>query len=183
MAKLIYNTFLSLDGFNADEKGNFDWAAPDEEVHGFVNELIRPVATYLYGRRMYETMVYWETSGDGSEIERDFAGIWRSAGKVVYSSTLQQTASARTRIERVFDPAAVRAIKEASARDLAIGGPQLAAQAIIAGVVDELQLFVAPVLVGAGNRALPDVHIDLTLLDERRFRNGTLFVRYGIDHS
>ena len=147
-----------------------------------MNELIRPVGTYLYGRRMYETMVYWETGGDGSEIERDFAGIWRSADKVVYSSTLEQTTSARTRIERVFDPAAARAMKEASARDLAIGGPHLASQAILAGVVDELQLFMAPVLVGAGNRALPDVHIDLTLVDERRFRNGTVFLRYAIDH-
>ena len=132
---------------------------------------------------MYETMVYWETQGDDSDIGGDWAGIWRSADKVVYSSTLQQTASARTRIERVFDPAVVRAMTEASARDLAIGGPHLAAQAILAGVVDELQLFVTPVLVGGGNRALPDVRIDLTLLDERRFRNGTVFLRYGIVHS
>ena len=132
---------------------------------------------------MYETMVYWETAGDGSGIERDFAGIWRSADKVVYSSTLEEITSARTRIERVFDPAAARAMKEASDRDLAIGGPHLAAQAILAGVVDELQLFVTPVLVGAGNRAVPDARIDLRLLDERRFRNGTVFLRYEIVHS
>ncbi|HKW60569.1 MAG TPA: dihydrofolate reductase family protein [Candidatus Dormibacteraeota bacterium] len=184
MGDLIYSSIQSLDGFNADDNGNFNWAAPDEEVHSFVNELLRPVGTYLYGRRMYEIMVYWETGGESSEIEREFAGIWRSADKIVYSRTLDHTSSARTRIERGFDPDAVRALKDSSAKDLAVGGPHLAAQALAAHLVDELQLFVCPVLVGAGNRALPiRTLISVQLTEQRTFGNGTIFLRYETVHS
>jgi dihydrofolate reductase len=182
LAKLIYSAIMSLDGFIADESGNFDWAAPDEAVHRFVNELERPVGTYLYGRRMYETMVYWETAGDGPDYARDFASIWRAADKVVYSRTLERPASARTRIEREFDPGVVRAMKEAAERDLGMGGSELAAQAMEAGLVDELQLFVVPVLAGAGKRALGDRSFRrLTLAEQRSFVNGTVFLRYLVD--
>ena len=181
MGRLIYSTIMSLDGFIADERGNFDWAAPDEEVHRFINELERPVGTYLYGRRMYETMVYWETGGDDSDIEREFARLWRAADKIVYSRTLQKVSSGRTRIERDFDVAAVRRLKESAGKDITVGGPELAAQALTAGLVDELQLFVVPVIVGAGNRALPaGLKAKLTLLEERRFGNGTVFLRYEV---
>jgi dihydrofolate reductase len=182
MAKLIYSAIASLDGYVADENGKFDWAAPDAEVHTFVNDLERPVGTYLYGRRMYEVMAYWETAhtvADQTPIARDFAEIWRAADKVVYSRTLDEVSSARTRIERAFDPQAVRKLKASAERDLGIGGPELAAQALEAGLVDELQLFLAPVVVGGGNRALPDnVRVKLELLDERRFGNGMVFLRY-----
>ncbi len=172
---------MSLDGFVADENGNFEWAEPDEVVHRFVNDLERSVGTYLFGRRMYETMVYWETQGEDTDYTRDFAAIWRATDKVVFSRTLREASSARTRIEREFDPGAVRAMKESAVKDLAVGGSHLAAQAIEAGLVDELQLFVVPVLVGAGNRALPGLSARLALLEERRFGNGTVFVRYRID--
>jgi dihydrofolate reductase len=172
---------MSLDGFNADEKGNFDWAEPDEEVHRFANELERSVGTYLFGRRMYETMVYWETQGEDTDVTRDFAAMWRATDKVVYSRTLREASSARTRIERQFEPAAVLAMKESAAKNLAVGGPHLAAQALEAGLVDELQIFVAPALVGAGNRALPGLSARLALLEERRFGNGMVFLRYRID--
>jgi dihydrofolate reductase len=182
MAKLIYSAIASLDGYVADENGKFDWAAPDAEVHTFVNDLERPVGTYLYGRRMYEVMAYWETAhtvADQTPIARDFAEIWRAADKVVYSRTLDEVSSARTRIERAFDPQAIRKLKASADRDLGIGGPELAAQALEAGLVDELQLFLAPVVVGGGNRALPDnVRVKLELLDERRFGNGMVFLRY-----
>jgi len=182
LAGLIYSAIMSLDGFIADEHGNFDWAAPDEEVHRFVNELERTVGTYLYGRRMYEMMVYWETEGDDSDVTRDFATIWRATDKVVYSRTLQQASSARTRVEREFDPEAVRRLKEEASKDITVGGPELAGQALRAGLVDELQLFVVPAIVGAGNRALPaDLRAKLALRDERRFGNGTVFLRYEID--
>ncbi len=181
MGRLIYSTIMSLDGFIADERGNFDWAAPDEEVHRFINELERPVGTYLYGRRMYETMVYWETGGDELDFGREFASIWRATDKVVYSRTLQKVSSGRTRIERDFDVAAVRRLKESAGKDITVGGPELAAQALTAGLVDELQLFVVPVIVGAGNRALPaGLKAKLTLLEERRFGNGTVFLRYEV---
>jgi dihydrofolate reductase len=151
-------------------------------VHRFVNELLRPVGTYLYGRRMYETMVYWETGGDEDEITRDFAQIWRGADKVVFSRTLGEASSERTRIERDFNADAVRRLKEAATGDVAVGGAELAGQAIAAGLVDELQLFVVPVLVGAGVRALPDhVFAPLALLEERRFDAGTVFLRYRFD--
>ena len=183
MAKLIYGAIASLDGYIEDEDGQFGWAAPDEEVHAFVNDLERPVGTYLYGRRMYETMVFWETaSGDDEPAEfSDYAGIWRAAEKVVYSRTLQAVASDRTRLEREFDPDAIRSLKAAASADLSIGGPQLAGQALAAGLVDECHLFLCPILVGGGKRALPaDVRIELELLDERRFRSGVIHARYRL---
>jgi dihydrofolate reductase len=159
MVKLIYSPIASLDGYVEDEQGKFDWAAPDDEVHAFVNELERPIGTYLYGRRMYETMVFWETvTGDANQpaVVRDFAEIWRAAEKIVFSRTLQTVASARTTIERSFDPDAVRRIKEAAGADITIGGAELAGQAIAAGLVDELHMFLGPIIVGGGKRALPD---------------------------
>src|SRR5437762_10309531 len=153
------SAIMSLDGFIADESGNFGWAAPAEEVHKFVNDLERPVGTYLYGRRMYEVMVYWETAHTLAEqlpVEQDFAEIWQAADKIVYSKTLDTVSSARTRIERDFDPDAVRQMKAAAERDLTIGGAELAAQAIKAGLVDEYQLFLTPVVVGGGKQSLPD---------------------------
>jgi dihydrofolate reductase len=181
MAKLIYSTITSLDGYVADEDGQFDWAEPDEEVHSFVNDLGRRVGTYLYGRRLYEVMVAWETLSlaDQPPFIQDFAEIWQAADKIVYSKTLETVSSARTRIERDFDPAAVRQLQEEAERDLSVGGPELAAQALKAGLVDELHLFVTPVVVGGGKQALPDhVRLGLELLDERRFGNGTVHLRY-----
>jgi dihydrofolate reductase len=182
VAKLIYSAIASLDGYVADEDGNFDWAVPDEEVHAFINDLDRPVGTYLYGRRMYETMVGWETDptlADRSPLMRDFAQIWRAADKIVYSRTLERVTSARTRIERDFDPEAVRQMKAAAERDLIVGGPDLAAHAIRAGLVDEWHLFVTPIVVGGGKRSLPDdVRVKLELLDERRFEGGVVYLHY-----
>jgi dihydrofolate reductase len=179
MAKLIYSALASLDGYIEDEHGTFDWAAPDEEVHRFVNDLERPVVTYLYGRRMYETMVVWETMDFDEPVTRDFAELWRAADKVVYSRTLEAVSSARTRLEREFDADAVRQLKASSEHDLGVGGPELAAEAIRAGLVDELSLFLVPVVVGGGKRAIPDgVRASLELLDERRFGNGTVYLRY-----
>ena len=182
MAKLIYTTIMSLDGYIADEQGNFDWAAPDEEVHRFVNDLERPVGTYLYGRRMYEVMAAWETMDavpDQPPVMLDFARIWKAADKVVYSRTLEEASTARTRIERRFDPEAVRQLKASAGPDLAVGGPHLAAEAIQAGLVDEYHLFLTPTVVGGGNQALPDhVRLDLDLQDERRFTSGVVFLRY-----
>ena len=182
MAKLIYSAITSLDGFIEDADGKFGWAAPDEEVHAFVNVLERPVGTYLFGRRMYETMVFWESPpnlAEQSPVVREFAGIWQAAEKVVYSRTLPAVASARTRIEREFDPEAIRRLKATAGRDLTVGGAELAGEAISAGLVDEYQLIVVPVLVGAGKRALPDgIRQELELLDVRRFGNGTVYLRY-----
>jgi dihydrofolate reductase len=182
MARLSYAAIASLDGYIEDAAGTFDWAAPDGEVHAFVNDLERPVGTYLYGRRMYQTMVYWETEGAGADEHaavRDFAGIWRAAEKIVYSRTLTAPASERTRIERDFDPAAIRRLKESAAADISVGGAALAASAIAAGLVDEIQLFLCPVLVGGGKPALPDnVRSQLELLDERRFGSGVVYLRY-----
>jgi dihydrofolate reductase len=181
MGKLIYSAITSLDGYLADEQGKFDWAEPDEEVHAFVNELERPVGTYLYGRRMYEVMVPWETLDPAEQpaAMRDFAEIWRAADKVVYSRTLASVASARTRIEPSFDPEAVRQLKASASHDLAVGGAGLAAHAIAAGLVDEWHLFLNPIVVGGGTQALPDgVRIGLELLAERRFGNGTVFLHY-----
>jgi dihydrofolate reductase len=181
MAKLIFSAITSLDGYVADQDGDFDWAAPDEEVHTFVNDLERPVGTYLYGRRMYDVMAAWETmpTTDEPPHVQDFAEIWRAADKVVYSRSLEAVSTPRTRIERGFDPEAVRQLKEQSRADLTVGGPHLAARAIEAGLVDECQLFLSPVVVGAGTRALPDrVRLELELLEERRFGSGVVFLRY-----
>jgi dihydrofolate reductase len=184
MAKLIYSAITSLDGCVADEDGNFDWAAPDEEVHTFVNDLERRVGTYLYGRRMYEVMVYWETALGVPEqppFIRDFAKIWQAADKIVYSKTLEAVSSAKTRIERDFDPEAVRQMKATAVRDISVGGPNLAAQAIKAGLVDELHLFIVPVVVGRGKKSLPDdVRLSLELLGERRFDSGVVHLHYRI---
>ena len=181
MARLIYSAIASLDGFVEDEQGEFGWARPDAEVHAFVNDLERPVGTHLYGRRMYETMVYWETAGDQAAVTRDFAEIWRAAEKVVYSRTLHTVSSERTRIEREFDAAAIRRLKESSRSDITIGGAELAGQAIAEGLVDECHLFLGPVLVGGGKRALPaGVHAELELLDERRFRSGVVYLHYRL---
>ncbi len=182
MGKLIYSAIASLDGYVEDERGAFDWAAPDEEVLAAVNDLERPIGTYLYGRRMYETMIYWETASGGTDqsaAERDFAELWRAAEKVVYSRTLNTVTSAMTRIERDFDPAAVRRLKETSGSDLTVGGSELAGQAIAAGLVDECHLLLQPVLVGGGKRALPDnARARLQLLDERRFSSGVVHLHY-----
>jgi dihydrofolate reductase len=182
MAKLIYSAITSLDGYVADEEGNFDWAAPDEEVHTFVNDLERRVGTYLYGRGMYEVMSYWESAQAGADQPsmQDYAQIWQVADKVVYSKTLETVSSARTCIERDFEPAAVRQMKARAERDLSVGGPELAAQAIKAGVVDECHLFLTPVVVGGGKQALPNVRLKLELLDERRFGNGVVHLHYRI---
>jgi dihydrofolate reductase len=182
VAKLIYSAITSLDGYVADQNGNFDWAAPDEEVHAFVNDLERPVGIYLYGRRMYEVMRAWETPhtlADQSPAVQDYAQIWQAADKAVYSTTLDTVSSARTRIEREFNPEAVRQLKAGAGRDLSVGGPDLAAEAIRAGLVDEWRLFLTPIVVGNGNPALPDdVRLDLELLDERRFAGGVVYLRY-----
>jgi dihydrofolate reductase len=182
MAKLIYLMVASLDGYVADEDGNFDWAVPDEEVHAFINDLDRQVGTYLYGRRMYETMVGWETDptlAEQSPLMRDFAQIWQAADKIVYSKTLEAVSTARTRIERDFDPEAIRHMKVLAGRDLIVGGPELAAQAFKARLVDECHLFVAPVVVGGGKRSLPgNVRLRLELLDESRFESGMVYLYY-----
>jgi dihydrofolate reductase len=182
VAKLIYSAITSLDGYVADEDGNFDWAAPDEELHSFVNDLERPVGTYLYGRRMYDVMVYWETAhtlADQPPVVQDFADIWQAADKIVYSTTLETVSSARTRIERAFDPEAVRQMKAAAGHDITVGGPDLAAQAIEAGLVDEYHLFLTPIVVGGGKQSLPDtVRVELELMDERRFGNGVVHLHY-----
>jgi dihydrofolate reductase len=191
MAKLIYAAITSLDGYIEDEGGKFDWAVPDPEVHAFVNDLERAIGTYLYGRRMYETMAVWQAVGltkldDASPAEAapppeelDFAEVWRSADKIVYSRTLDAVSTPRTRLEREFDPEAVRRLKDATDRDLSVSGPGLAQHAFAAGLVDEVYLFVFPVVVGGGKPGLPrGVRFDLTLLDERRFGNGVVHMRY-----
>ena len=184
MAKLIYSVIMSLDGYVADEHGNFDWAAPDEELHAFVNDLERQVGTYLYGRRMYEVMVAWETQHTFAEqppVVNEFAKIWKAAEKIVYSKTLQMASSTSTRIERTFDPEAIRQMKSRAGRDITVGGPNLAAQAIKAGLVDECQMFVVPIVVGGGIQSLPrNVRVTLELLDERRFGNGVVHLHYRI---
>ena len=182
MAKLIYSAIASADGYVEDAAGSFDWAAPSEDLHRFVNDLERRVGTYLYGRRMYETMLYWETAHTlpgQPPYARELADIWQAAGKIVFSTTLQSVLSARTRIERTFDPGMVRQLKSATEPDITVGGADLAGQAIRAGLVDELQLFLVPVIVGGGKRALPDgARSDLELLDTRRFASGAVYLRY-----
>jgi dihydrofolate reductase len=184
MARLIFSAITSLDGYVADQHGSFDWAVPDDEVHAFVNDLERPVGTYLYGRRMYEVMVAWETAhtlADLPAAEREYVGIWQAADKIVYSTTLETVSSARTRLERDFDPDAVRQLKAATGRDLSVSGPDLAAQAIKAGLVDEIHLFAAPIVVGGGTRFLPgEARVSLSLLAERRFGNGMVYLAYRV---
>lgn len=182
MARLIYSVIASLDGYIEDERGAFDWAEPDEEVHTFINDTERPVGTYLYGRRMYEAMTYWETMADAEPpYTADFARIWRAAEKIVYSKTLETAVSAHTRIERAFDPAAIQSMKAQADRDLTVGGPDLAGQALQAGLVDELRLFVMPIIVGGGKPSLPDhLKLKLELLDERRFGGGGAYLRYRV---
>jgi dihydrofolate reductase len=184
MGKLIYSAIASLDGYVEDETGDFGWAAPDEEVFAFINDLERPIGTYLYGRRMYETMQFWETEGTGeasSQASRDFAHIWRAAEKVVYSRTLAQPSSPRTRIERDFDAGGVRALKAASGSDLTVGGANLAGQALTTGLVDECHLFLTPIVVGAGKPALSQrIRARLQLLDERRFGQGVVHLHYRV---
>jgi dihydrofolate reductase len=182
MARLIYSAIASADGYVEDAAGSFDWAAPDEELHCFVNDLERPVGTYLYGRRMYQTMLYWETAhtvpGQPS-VAREFTRIWQAADKIVFSTTLHWVSSARTRIERNFDPGMIRQLKSATEYDMTVGGADLAGQAIKAGLVDELQLFLVPIVVGGGKPALPGgVRSDLELLDTHRFASGAVHLRY-----
>jgi len=188
VAKLIYSAITSLDGYVVDAHGNFDWAAPDDEVHAFVNDLERPIGTYLYGRRMYETMVFWETAQsslpDSSAVVSDFSDIWQAADKIVYSTTLPVVSSEKTWLEREFDPEAVRQLKAQAVSDISVGGPQLAAAAIRAGLVDECHLFVHPVVVGGGTHWLPrDVRLNLALLDERRFDSGVVHLHYRVTNA
>jgi dihydrofolate reductase len=184
MAKLIYSAITSLDGYVADKDGNFDWAAPDDDVHRFVNDLERPIGTYLYGRRMYEVMKFWETAHslpDQASVTGDYAEIWQAADKIVYSRTLEATTTARTRLQREFDTEAVRQMKASAEQDLSVGGPELAAQAIKAGLVDEYHLFLHPIVVGGGNPSLPnDVRVKLELTDQRRFGSGVVHLHYRI---
>jgi dihydrofolate reductase len=182
MAKLIYSAITSLDGYIADKDGKFDWAVPDEEVLAFINDLERPLGTYLYGRRMYELMVVWETDPSAAEQSprsRDFAEIWQAADKVVYSTTLKEVSTSKTQLERDFDPEAILKMKASAGRDMSVSGPELAAHAFRAGLVDECQLFLTPIVVGGGKQALPDdVRVRLELLDERRFGNGMVYLHY-----
>ncbi len=183
MGKLIYAAIASLDGYVEDAEGRFDWSAPDDEVHRFINDLERPIGTYLYGRRMYETMVFWETVAtetDEPAVFVDYAAIWRAADKIVYSRTLQEASSARTRIEREFDRDAIQRLKQSFAADITIGGAALAGHAFGAGLVDECHLFMCPIVIGGGKRALPDSRVQLALLDERRFGNGVVHLHYRV---
>lgn len=181
MAKLIYSAIMSLDGYTTDRDGNFEFLAPEPEVFNFVNDLERPIGTYLYGRRMYEVMVLWETMDTSHQPTyiRNFAEIWRAAYKIVFSSSLEKASSARTRIERNFDPTIIRQIKARADRDITVGGPDLASQAIKAGLVDEIHLIISPIIIGGGKQALPDdVTLQLELIDERRFENGVVHLHY-----
>ncbi len=183
MAKVSYVTNVSLDGYIEDAQGGFDWTAPSDEYFAFITELVRPVGTWLYGRRLYETMAVWETDptlAAQSELQAAFAHVWRAGEKVVYSTTLETVSTANTRLERRFDPDAVRAMKASAAGDLTVGGAALAAHAFDAGLVDECHLFVAPVLVGGGKPAFPsDARVQLELREERRFDNGVMYLHYG----
>lgn len=184
MGKLRYTAITSLDGYTADAQGSFDWAAPDEAVHLYVNDLERDIGTYLYGRRMYEVMRYWETAPTGDDQPRylaDYARIWQGTDKIVYSRTLEDVSTARSKLEQAFDPDAVRAMKDASDRDLSIGGPGLAVSALRAGLVDQIGRIVVPAVVGGGTAFLPDdLRLDLELLDEHRFPNGAVYLAYGV---
>jgi dihydrofolate reductase len=182
MAQLIYSAISSLDGYIEDRDGNFDWAMPDEEVHRFINNLERTAGTYLYGRRMYETMMVWETDPSlaaDSPLTQDFAEIWQAADKIVYSKTLAAASTRKTQIERNFNPEAIQQLKRTAQHDILIGGPELAAHAFRSGLIDECHLFLTPIIVGGGKQSLPDhVRLELELLEERRFGNGTVYLRY-----
>jgi dihydrofolate reductase len=182
MGKLVYAAITSLDGYTNDASGRFDWSAPDEEVHSFVNELERPLGTYLYGRRMYDVMQYWATEdADGDPVGREYAAIWRAADKVVYSRTLTEPVTPRTRLEHDFVPDEVRLLVTEADHDVSIGGATLGGVALAAGLVDEVHLFLNPVLVGGGTRALPDgVRIDLELVAEHRFRGGVVHLHHRV---
>ncbi len=185
MAKLIYSMLMSLDGYIEDEHGDFGWGAPaDEGVHSYINELASSVGTYLYGRRMYETMVYWEnppTTPDQPQVVLDWARQWQAAEKIVYSKTLTEPRSARTRIEREFDPDVIRRLKANAEHNISVDGPELAGQALRDGLVDELQMIVCPVVVGGGKRFFPDgVRLNLELVQERRFGNGVVVLQYTV---
>ena len=187
MARLIYSAISSLDGYIEDKDGNFDWAMPNEEAHRFINDLERTAGTYLYGRRMYETMTVWETDPDlaaDSPLTQDFAEIWQAADKIVYSTTLAAASTRKTRIERNFDPEALRQLKKTAQHDIAIGGAELAGHAFRAGLIDEYHLFVAPIIVGGGKLSLPkDIRLELELLEQRRFGNGMAFLHYRVRHA
>ena len=187
MARLIYSAISSLDGYIEDMDGEFDWAAPDEEVHSFINNLERTAGTYLYGRRMYETLMVWETDPNlaaDSPITREFAELWQAANKIVYSKTLEKVSTRKTELKRNFDPQAIKQLKESAESDISIGGPGLAAHAFRAGLIDECHLFLTPILVGGGKQALPDdVRLELELLEERRFGNGMVYLRYRTRQS
>lgn len=182
MARLIYSAITSLDGYIEDREGNFDWAAPDEEVHRFINELERSAGTHLYGRRTYETLMVWETDPSiaaESPLLRDFAEIWQAADKIVYSRTLEAVSTRKTKMERSFHPESIRQLKETLEQDILIGGPELAAHAFRAGLVDEYHLFLTPIVVGGGKPSLPaNVRLELELLEHRRFGSGVVFLRY-----
>jgi dihydrofolate reductase len=183
MGRLVYTTITSLDGYVADETGNFDWAAPDEEVHAFVNDLERPIGTYLCGRQLYEVMTFWDDADltDEPDVMRDYAAIWQSADKVVYSTTLSEVSTARTQLRQRFDVDEVQRWKASAARDLSVGGPGLAAAALRAGLVDEVQQFLSPVVVGGGTHFLPGgLRLGLELQDERRFAGGVVYLRYSV---
>lgn len=184
MAKLIYASNMSVDGFTEDGSGGFDWAPPDDDVFAAITELMASAGTYLYGRRMYETLAVWETDSalaERSDLTARYAEAWQTADKVVYSSSLAATSTANTRLERHFDPHAVQALKAAASRDLLVGGPNLAAQALVAGLVDEVELFVWPFVLGGRNPALPsDVSAELALIDEQRFNSGVVQLHYRV---
>jgi dihydrofolate reductase len=183
VARLIYSAIASLDGYIEDASGSFEWAAPDEEVHAFVNDLERSIGTNMYGRRMYETMVFWETVDTSNEpaVMQDFAQVWQAADKIVYSRTLASPTTKRTRIERDFESGAIARLKETSQSDISIGGPELAGAAFAAGLVDEYHAFLHPIAVGSGKPALPtDLRVQLELLDQRRFESGVVYLRYAI---
>lgn len=187
MANLIYVANTSLDGYTEDKNGRFDWAEPGDEYFRFITELVRPMRTHLYGRRMYQAMMVWETDPNlaaGSPLWRDFAEVWQAANKIVYSTTLAAASTRKTKIEQIFNPEAIRQQKESVEGDILIGGPELAAHAFRAGLIDEYHLFLVPILVGGGKPALPgNLRLDLKLLDERRFSNGRVFLRYRTSAS
>ncbi len=187
MARLIYSALASLDGYIEDQNGNFDWAMPDEEVHAFINNLERTAGTYLLGRKMYETLMVWETDPSlaaDSPLMQDYAQIWQAAEKIVYSKTLTTVPTRKTTLEQNFDPARIKALKKTAQQNIVIGGPNLAAHAFSEGLIDEFHLFLMPIVLGGGKPCLPDnLRLGLELLAERRFQNGTVYLHYQIKQS